>query len=282
MKTGARKLLVGATTVAVILSPMEPALGQGDDRAAERARMVQELVSAGGGGGRQSSAPPPSLGGGDPSMGVPMASSRAVDEHKRIRNPGVLDAMRKVPRHLFVAPDMQREAYVNRPLPIGFGQTISQPFIVGMMTELLNPKPGEKILEIGTGSGYQAAILTEFTPDVYTIEIVQPLHQQARGRLQKFGLGPDRVIQGDGYFGLDKAAPFDGIIVTAAADHIPPPLIQQLKPGGRMIIPIGPVHATQRLVVVEKDASGKVRSRSVHPVKFVPLTGGPRGGAEKK
>ena len=244
--------------------------------------MVQELVSARGGGARQSSAPPPSVGGGDPSSGVPMASSRSVDEHQRIRNPRVLEAMRKVPRHLFVPPDMQREAYVNRPLPIGYGQTISQPFIVAMMTELLDPKPGDKILEIGTGSGYQAAILTEFTPDVYTIEIVEPLHQQAKGRLQKFGLGADRVIHGDGYFGLEKAGPFDGIIVTAAADHIPPPLIQQLKPGGRMIIPIGPVHATQRLVVVEKDANGKVKSRSIHPVRFVPLTGGPRGSAEKK
>ena len=253
-----------------------------DDRAAERARMVQELVSASGGGGRSSSAPPPSLGGGDPSAGVPMASSRSVDEHQRIRNPRVIEAMRNVPRHLFVPPDLQREAYVNRPLPIGYGQTISQPFIVAMMTELLDPKPGDKILEIGTGSGYQAAVLTEFTKDVYTIEIVQPLHQQAKARLQKFGLGADRVISGDGYFGLEKAGPFDGIIVTAAADHIPPPLIQQLKPGGRMIIPIGPVHATQRLVVVEKDASGKVKSRSVHPVKFVPLTGGPRGGTEKK
>ncbi len=283
MKTGARKVFVSATAAAAILLPGSAVFAQGDDRAAERARMVQELVSGGGGGSRQSTAPPPSVGGGpDASLGVPMASVRAVDDHQRIQNPRVLDAMRKVPRHLFVAPDMQREAYVNRPLPIGFGQTISQPFIVGMMTELLNPKPGEKILEIGTGSGYQAAILTEFTPDVYTIEIVQPLHQQARGRLQKFGLGPDRVIAGDGYFGLEKAGPFDGIIVTAAADHIPPPLIQQLKPGGRMIIPVGPVHATQRLVVVEKDASGKVRSRSVHPVRFVPLTGGPRDGAEKK
>jgi protein-L-isoaspartate(D-aspartate) O-methyltransferase len=270
-----------AVAAALCISTLTSAVAQ-DDRTAERARMVQELVSAGGGGARQSSAPLPSIGGGDPSAGVPMASSRAVDDHQRIRNTKVLEAMRNVPRHLFVPPDLQREAYVNRPLPIGFGQTISQPFIVAMMTELLNPKAGEKILEIGTGSGYQAAILTEFTKDVYTIEIVQPLHQQAKGRLAKFGLGADRVISGDGYFGLEKAAPFDGIIVTAAADHIPPPLIQQLKPGGRMIIPIGPVHATQRLVVVEKDASGKVKSRSVHPVRFVPLTGGPRDGAEKK
>jgi protein-L-isoaspartate(D-aspartate) O-methyltransferase len=124
-------------------------------------------------------------------------------------------------------------------------------------------------------------VLTKFTPHVYTIEIVEPLHREAAPKLQRLGLGEDKVIQGDGYFGLEKAAPFDKIIVTAAADHIPPPLIQQLKPGGRMVIPIGPVHATQRLVAVEKDASGKVRSRAVLPVRFVPLTGGP-GSAEKK
>ena len=210
-----------------------------------------------------------------------MVTSRAVDEHLGIRNPRVLDAIRTVPRHWFVPSNMQRDAYANRPLPIGYGQTISQPFIVAMMTELLDPKPGEKVLEIGTGSGYQAAVLTKFTPEVYTIEIVEPLHREAAPKLQKLGLGKDKVIQGDGYFGLEKAAPFDKIIVTAAADHIPPPLIKQLKPGGRMVIPIGPVHATQRLVAVEKDAAGKVRSRAIHPVKFVPLTGGPRG-AEKK
>jgi protein-L-isoaspartate(D-aspartate) O-methyltransferase len=171
---------------------------------------------------------------------------------------------------------MQRDAYANRPLPIGYGQTISQPFIVALMTELLDPKPGSKILEVGTGSGYQAAILTKFTSDVHTIEIVEPLHKQAAPKLKKLGLGSDRVVHGDGYFGLEKAGPFDGIIVTAAADHIPPPLIQQLKPGARMVIPIGPVHATQRLVVVTKAEDGKVRSRSVHPVRFVPLTGGPK------
>ncbi|MFN2507701.1 MAG: protein-L-isoaspartate(D-aspartate) O-methyltransferase [Chthoniobacterales bacterium] len=210
-----------------------------------------------------------------------MVSSRQVDEHQGIKDPKVLDAMRSVPRHLFVPDAMQREAYADRPLPIGYGQTISQPYIVALMTELLDVKPGAKILEVGTGSGYQAAILTKFTPEVYTIEIVEPLQKQAVARLQRFGLGSDRVIHGDGYFGLEKAAPFDGIIVTAAADHIPPPLIQQLRPGGRMIIPIGPVHATQRLVVVEKESSGKVRSRSIHPVKFVPLTGGPKAQEKK-
>ena len=251
-----------------------PAAAQGDDRAAERARMVEEIS---GGASRPGGSPPMVRG-----DSAPIASIRGMmDDGSRVTNPKVLDAMRRIPRHLFVPADMQREAYINRPLPIGYGQTISQPFIVGLMTELLDPKPGSKILEIGTGSGYQAAVLTAFTPDVYTVEIVEALHQQARPKLERFGLGADRVLQADGYFGVEKAAPFDGIIVTAAADHIPPPLIQQLKPGGRMVIPIGPVHATQRLVVVEKDASGKVRSRSVLPVRFVPLTGGPRDGGKK-
>lgn len=189
--------------------------------------------------------------------------------------------MRSVPRHWFVPEPMQRDAYSDRPLPIGYGQTISQPYIVALMTALLDLKPGAKVLEIGTGSGYQAAVLTKFTPEIYTIEIVGALQKQAIPRLQRFGLGPERVIHGDGYFGLEKEAPFDGIIVTAAADHIPPPLIQQLRPGGRMIIPIGPVHATQRLVVVTKDQAGKVRSQTVTPVKFVPLTGGPRQPEKK-
>jgi protein-L-isoaspartate(D-aspartate) O-methyltransferase len=264
--------------ILLLLSPMAPA-AEGD-RATERARMVQEqLVRRGSGMTRDSKAPPPSLSGVD---GAPlMARNRAVDDHLGIRDTKVLDAMGSVPRHWFVPSNMQDNAYADRPLPIGYGQTISQPYIVALMTELLNPKPGAKILEVGTGSGYQAAVLTKFTPDVYTIEIVGPLHQQAVPRLQKFGLGAERVLHGDGYFGLEKAAPFDGIIVTAASDHIPPPLIQQLRPGGRMIIPIGPVHATQRLVVVEKDDAGKVRSRTVHPVRFVPLTGGPRGQDKK-
>jgi protein-L-isoaspartate(D-aspartate) O-methyltransferase len=242
--------------------------------------MVQEQLLAPRLGGRsRSSAPPPSLSG-DPSRTI-VGSNVNVEDHLRIQNPKVLDAMRTVPRHLFVPENMQRDAYADRPLPIGFGQTISQPYIVAMMTELLDPKPEWKVLEVGTGSGYQAAILTKFTANVYTMEIVEPLYKQAAPRLQKFGLGADRVLAGDGYFGLEKAAPFDGIIVTAAADHIPPPLLQQLKPGGRMVIPIGGVHATQRLVVIEKDQAGKVRSRTVLPVQFVPLTGGPRGQEKK-
>ncbi len=272
-------VVFGAVSVAV---PIFSALAQEDDRAAERARMVQEHLVSGGSSRPASAAPPPSLSGdGAGASGMVMGTRRDLDEHQRVRSPKVLEAMRNVPRHWFVPATLQKEAYANRPLPIGFGQTISQPYIVALMTEMLDPKPGDKILEVGTGSGYQAAILTKFTPDLHTIEIVDGLHKQAAPKLQKFGLGADRVLQGDGYFGLEKAAPFDGIIVTAAADHIPPPLIQQLRPGGRMIIPIGPVHATQRLVAVEKDANGKVRSRAVHPVRFVPLTGGPRANEKK-
>jgi protein-L-isoaspartate(D-aspartate) O-methyltransferase len=246
-------------TLCLALGQTAQLFGAEDDRAADREALVQELANRRGGASILS----------------------AADEDPGIRNPRVLDAIRTVPRHWFVPDNMQRDAYANRPLPIGHGQTISQPLIVAMMTEMLDPQPEDKILEIGTGSGYQAAVLTKFTPHVYTIEIVEPLHREAAPKLQRLGLGEDKVIQGDGYFGLEKAAPFDKIIVTAAADHIPPPLIQQLKPGGRMVIPIGPVHATQRLVAVEKDEAGKVRSRAVLPVRFVPLTGGPRG-AEKK
>ena len=198
-----------------------------------------------------------------------------------VTDKAVLDAMRRVPRHLFVRPSDKDEAYEDHPLPIGHGQTISQPYIVGLMTELLALKPGDRVLEIGTGSGYQAAVLAEITTNVYTIEIVQPLHKEAQKRLLTLSkMEADRVRPGDGYFGLPDKAPFDAIIVTAAADHIPPPLLRQLRAGGRMVIPIGPVHLTQRLVLVEKDAEGKVKTRSVLPVAFVPLTGGP--GSSKR
>jgi protein-L-isoaspartate(D-aspartate) O-methyltransferase len=193
-----------------------------------------------------------------------------------VTNKSVLDALLRVPRHKFVEADWQRQAYNDHPLPIGHGQTISQPYIVALMTEMLELKPSDKVLEIGTGSGYQAAVLTEITTNVYTIEIVKPLAQQAQKRLKAFGLTEDQVRPGDGYYGVEAHAPFDAIIVTAAADHIPPPLIKQLRPGGRMVIPIGPVHSTQRLVMVEKDDQGKVKTRSVLPVRFVPLTGGER------
>ncbi|MDQ6622587.1 MAG: protein-L-isoaspartate(D-aspartate) O-methyltransferase [Verrucomicrobiota bacterium] len=188
----------------------------------------------------------------------------------------MLEAMGKVPRHWFVPEAMQEEAYADRPLPIGFGQTISQPYVVAVMTDLLDPQPHWKILEVGTGSGFQAAVLTQFTPDIYTMEVIAPLHEQALPRLEKFGLGPDRVLLGDGNAGLPAAAPFDGIMVTAAATKIPPALVQQLKRGGRMVIPIGESGIQQRLIVLEKNAGGKVSTRDVLPVQFVPLTGGGR------
>ena len=208
-----------------------------------------------------------------------------VEEQIRARgvtNRIVLDAMTRVPRHKFVEDSWQGQAYDDHPLPIGHGQTISQPYIVGLMTEMLELKPGEKVLEIGTGSGYQAAILAGITTNVFTIEIVKPLADQAQKRLKEFGLDATRVRHGDGYYGIEDKAPFDAIMVTAAADHIPPPLIKQLRPGGRMVIPIGPVHSTQRLVIVHKDEEGKVKTRSVLPVRFVPLTGGPRGADRKE
>ncbi|TMQ02013.1 MAG: protein-L-isoaspartate(D-aspartate) O-methyltransferase [Verrucomicrobia bacterium] len=200
--------------------------------------------------------------------------NRMVEEQIRARgvtNSVVLEAMRRVPRHQFVEANLRRQAYDDQPLPIGHGQTISQPYIVALMTELLEVKPGQKVLEVGTGSGYQAAVLFEITTNVYTIEIVRPLYEKALRRLKEAGLPESRVRHGDGYFGWEEQAPFDAIIVTAAADHIPPPLLKQLRPGARMVVPIGPVHATQRLVVVQKGEDGKVKTRSVLPVRFVPL-----------
>ncbi|MGZ8158088.1 MAG: protein-L-isoaspartate(D-aspartate) O-methyltransferase [Methylobacter sp.] len=185
----------------------------------------------------------------------------------------VLDALLKVPRHEFV-PDSQRPyAYANRPLSIGYGQTISQPFIVAIMTDLLKLKKTDRVLEVGTGSGYQAAILAELADSVYSIEIIEPLAKQAAGSLKRAGYDAVHTRSGDGYYGWEEAAPFDGIVVTAVASHIPPPLIKQLKPGGRMVIPVGAQFMTQYLVLVTKDADGKVTTRQTLPVSFVPLTG---------
>ena len=186
----------------------------------------------------------------------------------------VMAAMEKVPRHRFVPKDMERYAYRNRPLPIGYGQTISQPFLVAYMTELLGVGKTAKVLEIGTGSGYQAAILGELVQEVYTIEIVEPLAKRATKTLKANGYRNVQVRVGDGYFGWEHHAPFDAIIVTAAASHVPPPLIKQLKRGGRMLIPLGSSFLPQHLVLVEKDANDRARTRELLPVKFVPLTGG--------
>jgi protein-L-isoaspartate(D-aspartate) O-methyltransferase len=188
--------------------------------------------------------------------------------------PRVMQAMAKVPRHAFVPEEYRHYSYENRPLPIGHGQTISQPYIVALMTELLETRPTDKALEVGTGSGYQAAILAQLVDKVYTIEIIDDLAKQATADLARQGYRNVFTRNADGYYGWSEQAPFDVIVVTAASSHIPPPLIQQLKPGGRMVIPVGSRFMTQQLVLVEKDANGKVTTRQVLPVRFVPLTGG--------
>jgi len=192
---------------------------------------------------------------------------------KEALDPGVMEALSTVPRHELVPKSLLEVAYENRPLPIGHGQTISQPYIVAVMTDLLKPEPGDRVLEIGTGSGYQAAILAELVTQVYSIEIIETLGEQARRKLADLGYGNIEVRIGDGYYGWKEHAPYDAIVVTAAANHIPPPLIEQLKPGGRMIIPVGSRFMVQQLLLVEKDAAGKLTTRQILPVRFVPLTG---------
>ena len=185
----------------------------------------------------------------------------------------IRDSLDAVERHKFVPREQVPFAYENRPLRIGYGQTISQPYIVALMTDLLDPQPDDVALEIGTGSGYQAAVLSGLVARVYTIEIIEALAEQGGARLQR--LGYDNVVTklGDGYFGWEEHAPFDAIVVTAAASHVPPPLIEQLKPGGRMIIPVGGRFVTQMLLLIEKTEDGRVVSRQIGAVRFVPLTG---------
>ncbi len=188
-----------------------------------------------------------------------------------VRDARVLQAMREVPRHHFVPSRLQHRAYEDSPLPIGSGQTISQPYIVAAMTELARVGPNNKVLEIGTGSGYQAAILSRLAHHVFTIEILPELAESARTRLEKLCYTNVTVRIGDGYLGWLEHAPFDAIIVTAAPEEVPDPLIEQLKPGGRLVIPVGPEFAVQSLLVIEKDAEGVVHRRHVMPVRFVPL-----------
>jgi protein-L-isoaspartate(D-aspartate) O-methyltransferase len=183
----------------------------------------------------------------------------------------VMAAMGKVPRHRFVPFPQQIFAYDNHPLPIGEGQTISQPYIVALMTDLLDPKPGDTVLEVGTGSGYQAAVLAELVAKVYTIEIVEPLGKRAKLLLGELGYRNVEVRIGDGYNGWLEAAPFDSIIVTAAPGEIPKPLVDQLKPGGRMVIPVGGSSDVQQLLLVEKHSDGRTTTRRTLPVRFVPL-----------
>lgn len=192
-------------------------------------------------------------------------------EARGIAHRSTLDAMRKIPRHLFVPALQRNRAYDDMPLPIGYGQTISQPFMVATMTELLRPKPGDRILEIGAGSGYQAAVLAKIVKEVYTIEIVRELGEQTGRLLKELGYDNIHLIIGDGYNGLEEKAPFDAIIVTAAPENIPPPLIAQLKEGGRMVIPVGEPSTIQTLMLVEK-RNGKIRKTHLSPVRFVPFT----------
>lgn len=187
-----------------------------------------------------------------------------------VKDPEVLAAMATVPRHEFVPPGEADQAYADHPLPIGFGQTISQPYIVALMTELLDVQPGDRVLEIGTGSGYQAAVLAEITDRVYTVEIIPELATAAAERLERLGYGAIAVRSGDGYFGWPENAPFDEIIVTAAPDHVPPPLLRQLAEGGRLVIPVGPPGGYQTLWRITK-RDGEVVSENITGVLFVPL-----------
>ncbi len=189
-------------------------------------------------------------------------------------DPRVMEAMRQVPRHEFVGQGMEAFAYDNGPLPIGHDQTISQPYIVALMTDLLEPQPDDVMLEVGTGSGYQAAVLAELVRKVYSIEIVPELATSASECLRRMGYTNVESRSGDGYGGWPEHAPYDGIVVTAAAGHIPMPLIEQLKPGARLVIPVGAPYSTQDLMLVEKDPAGEVDIREVLTVVFVPLTGG--------
>ena len=191
-----------------------------------------------------------------------------------IENQAVLGAMLAVPRHVFVPDEHRDRAYGDHPLPIGHGQTISQPYIVAFMTELLELGPGDRVLEVGTGSGYQAAVASMLADSVFSVEIVSELAADAGARLDRLGYRDVQVRNADGYFGWEEHAPYDAIFVTAAAGHVPPPLLQQLVPGGRMAIPVGGPFQVQNLVLVEKAADGTVTTRSVLPVQFVPLTGG--------
>ena len=246
MSDSMRGIIVRLLALLLLAPAAAPARAQ-DDIAADRRQMVEEIAA--------------------------LARETAFETGKPILDARVIAALGKVPRHRFVPADQQHAAYRNRPLPIGYGQTISQPYIVALMTDLMNLRPEHTVLEIGTGSGYQAAILAELVATVCTIEIVEPLARQAEARLREQGYARTRTRIGDGYYGWEDCGPFDSIIVTAAASHIPPPLIKQLKPGGRMVIPVGAPFLAQHLMLVEKNRDGGIVTRQVLPVRFVPLTG---------
>ena len=234
-----------AASLLVTLAAARPVAGQ--DYASERRRMVDDIGA--------------------------VARQTRNEIGKSAFDERVMSVLARVPRHEFVPADQVASAYQNRPLPIGHGQTISQPYIVALMTDLARTEPQHKVLEVGTGSGYQAAVMAHLAKAVYTIEIVEPLGLQAAQRLKAQGYTNIQVRLGDGYNGWEEHAPFDTILVTAAASHIPPPLLRQLKPGGRMVIPVGAAFMVQQLMLVEKNVDGTLSTRQILPVAFVPLTG---------
>jgi protein-L-isoaspartate(D-aspartate) O-methyltransferase len=227
--------------------------------------------------GRGTAASAPAATGADPYAPArqQMVAEQLARPGRDITNARVLAVMGKVPRHEFVPERLRPEAYSDHPLPIGHGQTISQPYVVAFMTERLEPKPTDRVLEIGTGSGYQAAVLAGLVSEVYTIEIISELAQRAAADLKRLGCTNVHVRAGDGYQGWPEAAPFDGIIVTCAPEQVPQPLIEQLKEGGRLMIPVGPA-GSQELVLLRK-RGGKLEQQAVLPVSFVPMTGEAEG-----
>jgi protein-L-isoaspartate(D-aspartate) O-methyltransferase len=239
-----RSVALTAWVAAGVASPAPPA---GDEYAVARRLLIDEIAS--------------------------LARETAKETGRPVFDPRVMAVLDKVPRHRFVPQDQVRNAYNNRPLPIGHGQTISQPYIVALMTDLMNVRAEHVVLEIGTGSGYQAAILAELARTVCTIEIIEPLARDAEERLRMLGYANVRTKVGDGYYGWEECGPYDAIVVTAAASHVPPALVRQLKPGGRMVIPVGPPFLAQHLLLVEKRSDGTVQTRQLLPVAFVPLTG---------
>jgi len=229
-------------TAAVFLICSQAAVAQ-SDRSAERERMVLSVAN--------------------------LLATSGAREGREIR-PSVINVLRRVQRHLFVPGEVRAEAYEDRPLPIGYDSTISAPTIVALMTELLDPRPGQRVLEVGTGSGYQAAVLAGLVGEVCSIEIVEPLARSASERLAALGYRNVTVRAGDGYAGWPERAPFDRIIVTAAAPHVPQPLVDQLRPGGRLVIPVGRGEDEQ-LMLIRKDSRGRISRRAILPVRFVPL-----------
>jgi protein-L-isoaspartate(D-aspartate) O-methyltransferase len=243
----AMKSATSAVLVAVLLPFGHQVLSQQQLYAIERSRMVEDILA--------------------------MWSITEREIEGRPPDERVLAVMGKVPRHEFVAPSQIKNAYANRPLPIGHGQTISQPYIVALMTVLAGVDESSRVLELGTGSGYQAAVLAELVSEVYTIEIIAPLAESASRRFARLGYDNVTVRHGDGYYGWKEHAPFDAVLVTAAASHIPQPLVDQLVVGGKMVIPVGSGFAVQQLVLVEKLGIDRVRVRQILPVRVVPLTG---------